>query len=60
MVLAFTLDQASAKMRNGMPSDDEEDYALPIWSGLIPLEHKRMLPVPDSFSKDIQLPAHLM
>jgi nitroimidazol reductase NimA-like FMN-containing flavoprotein (pyridoxamine 5'-phosphate oxidase superfamily) len=60
MVLAFTLDQASAKMRNGMPSDDEEDYALPIWSGLIPLENKKMPPVSDSFSKDIPLPAHLM
>ena len=60
MVLAFTLDQASAKIRTGMPSDDEEDRALPIWSGLIPLEQKRMPPVPDPFSNDIPLPSHLI
>jgi hypothetical protein len=43
-----------------MPSDDEEDLSLPIWSGLIPLENKRMSPVPDSFSGNIPLPAHLI
>jgi nitroimidazol reductase NimA-like FMN-containing flavoprotein (pyridoxamine 5'-phosphate oxidase superfamily) len=59
-VLAFNLVQASAKIRNGMPSDDEEDLSLPIWSGLIPLENKRMSPVPDSFSGNIPLPAHLI
>jgi len=59
-VLAFNLDQASAKIRNGMPSDDEEDLALPIWSGLIPLENKRMPPVPDSSSGNIPVPAHLI
>jgi hypothetical protein len=59
-VLAFALDQASAKIRTGMPSDDEEDRALPIWSGLIPLENKKLSPVPDAFSNDIPLPAHLI
>jgi nitroimidazol reductase NimA-like FMN-containing flavoprotein (pyridoxamine 5'-phosphate oxidase superfamily) len=36
-VLAFPLDEASAKIRVGPPSDDEEDYALPIWAGVLPL-----------------------
>lgn len=57
--LAFKLNQASAKIRIGMPNDDEEDQNLPIWSGLIPLEADTKAPVPDQFSIDIPLPAHL-
>lgn len=58
-VLAFSLEEASAKLRSGMPVDDEEDMQLPIWSGLIPLESKRSIPVPDESSKNIALPEHL-
>jgi len=58
-VLAFALDEASAKVRSGMPIDDEEDMQLPIWSGLIPLEAKRGMPVADELSKSIELPEHL-
>jgi nitroimidazol reductase NimA-like FMN-containing flavoprotein (pyridoxamine 5'-phosphate oxidase superfamily) len=36
-VLAFTLDEASAKVRTGPPVDDDEDYALDVWAGVIPL-----------------------
>src|SRR5258705_1887515 len=36
-VLSVTLSEASAKVRTGPPLDDEEDYALPIWAGVIPL-----------------------
>ena len=57
--LAFSLDEASAKIRTGMPNDEEEDKLLPIWSGLIPLQTKRMAPVSDDSSIDIPLPAHL-
>ena len=31
------LDEASAKVRVGGPVDDEEDYALPVWAGVLPL-----------------------
>jgi len=58
-VLAFSLQQASAKTRSGMPNDEEEDKPLPIWSGLIPLETKRGLPVSDDLSINIPLPSHL-
>ncbi len=37
LVLALPLDEASAKIRTGGPVDDEEDYALPIWAGVVPL-----------------------
>jgi uncharacterized protein len=57
--LAFSLEEASAKLRTGMPIDDEEDLGLPIWSGLIPLQVTRQTPVADSHSSSIPLPGHL-
>jgi uncharacterized protein len=59
-VLAFEIDEASAKTRSGMPNDEEEDKPLPIWSGIIPIETTRRDPVPDDLSQNIPLPAHLM
>jgi uncharacterized protein len=38
MILGLELDEVSAKVRSGPPGDDEEDYALPIWAGVIPLQ----------------------
>lgn len=58
-VLAFKIDKASAKVRTGMPNDEEEDKLLPIWSGIIPIETKKLAPVADELSRDIVLPAHL-
>lgn len=37
-VLSLPLTEASAKVRTGPPLDDEEDYELPIWAGVIPLK----------------------
>ncbi len=37
-VLCLPLEEASAKIRTGPPIDDEEDYALPIWAGVVPLK----------------------
>jgi len=37
-ILGLELDEVSAKVRSGPPGDDEEDYALPIWAGVIPLQ----------------------
>jgi nitroimidazol reductase NimA-like FMN-containing flavoprotein (pyridoxamine 5'-phosphate oxidase superfamily) len=36
-VLAFTLDEASAKLRTGPPVDDDEDYERDVWAGVVPL-----------------------
>ena len=38
MVLAIPIEEASAKIRTGGPVDDEEDYALPVWAGVLPLQ----------------------
>ena len=37
-VLALDLKEVSAKVRTGPPMDDEEDYSLPIWAGVVPIE----------------------
>lgn len=36
-ILALPLDEASAKIRSGAPVDDDDDLALPVWAGVIPL-----------------------
>ena len=36
-VLRIALDEASCKVRTGGPNDDEEDLALPVWAGVLPL-----------------------
>jgi nitroimidazol reductase NimA-like FMN-containing flavoprotein (pyridoxamine 5'-phosphate oxidase superfamily) len=46
-ILAMSLDEASAKVRTGPPVDDEEDYELPIWAGLLPVPVTPGAPEPD-------------
>ena len=46
-VLALALDEVSAKVRTGPPIDDEEDYLLPIWAGVVPLRTAAGQPVAD-------------
>jgi uncharacterized protein len=46
-VLQFEIDEASAKVRTGPPVDDEEDYALPVWAGVLPVRLAPEAPVPD-------------
>lgn len=46
-VLGLELNEVSAKVRKGPPVDDEEDYALPLWAGIIPLRQVADAPLPD-------------
>jgi uncharacterized protein len=46
-VLALPLEEVSAKIRTGPPVDDDADYSLPIWAGVVPLQLKASAPVPD-------------
>jgi nitroimidazol reductase NimA-like FMN-containing flavoprotein (pyridoxamine 5'-phosphate oxidase superfamily) len=46
-VLEFSIEEASAKVRTGPPLDDEEDYALPIWAGVLPLTVTAGTPLDD-------------
>ena len=47
VVLALPLEDVAAKVRVGPPVDDEEDYALPIWAGVIPMQTQLGTPLPD-------------
>jgi hypothetical protein len=38
LVLALSIEEASAKIRTGGPNDDEEDLTGPHWAGAIPIE----------------------
>jgi uncharacterized protein len=58
-VLAIPIDEASAKVRTGPPLDDEEDYALEAWAGVIPLATTALAPDPDPRLRDgIRAPAY--
>ena len=46
-VLSLTLEEASAKIRTGPPLDDEEDYSLPMWAGVVPLKLTAGPPIND-------------
>ena len=37
-VIAVTIESASAKISDKMPSDEEVDYATPIWAGVLPVK----------------------
>jgi nitroimidazol reductase NimA-like FMN-containing flavoprotein (pyridoxamine 5'-phosphate oxidase superfamily) len=47
IVLYLELMEVSAKVRTGPPIDDEEDYAMPVWAGEIPLRLVAGVPIPD-------------
>jgi nitroimidazol reductase NimA-like FMN-containing flavoprotein (pyridoxamine 5'-phosphate oxidase superfamily) len=46
-VLKLPITEASAKVRVGPPKDDAEDYALPIWAGIVPVQLHYGEPIPD-------------
>jgi uncharacterized protein len=46
-VVAVPLEKASAKVRRGLPRDQEADYELPVWAGEIPLQVQPLAPVSD-------------
>jgi nitroimidazol reductase NimA-like FMN-containing flavoprotein (pyridoxamine 5'-phosphate oxidase superfamily) len=59
-VLSIPINEASAKVRTGVPIDDEADYALPIWAGEIPLTTTALAPVADSrLSPATPIPTHI-
>ncbi|WP_088342619.1 MULTISPECIES: pyridoxamine 5'-phosphate oxidase family protein [Rhodomicrobium] len=57
-VLRVEVEAASLKARSGPPIDEEEDYELPIWAGLIPLRVAAGAPVGDSRLREgVAIPA---
>ena len=59
-VLKMPIDEASAKIRTGPPVDDEDDYALPVWAGVLPLSLVAGKPIPDErLPAEVPLPAYV-
>jgi nitroimidazol reductase NimA-like FMN-containing flavoprotein (pyridoxamine 5'-phosphate oxidase superfamily) len=59
LVLALPITEASAKIRTGGPLDDEEDYALDTWAGVIPLRIVPQTPIADGRLRNgIQVPRY--
>jgi nitroimidazol reductase NimA-like FMN-containing flavoprotein (pyridoxamine 5'-phosphate oxidase superfamily) len=60
-VLALSLAEASVKARNGWPKDDDEDYELGFWAGLLPITMAVGPAQSDPQLKDgIAVPAHII
>lgn len=59
-VLKLPIEEASAKIRTGDPKDDEEDYAMNVWAGVLPISQTVGKPIPDSRLEDgIVIPPHI-
>ena len=46
-VLEFFIEEISSKVRTGPPIDNESDYGLRVWAGVLPLETRSLQPIPD-------------
>jgi nitroimidazol reductase NimA-like FMN-containing flavoprotein (pyridoxamine 5'-phosphate oxidase superfamily) len=59
-VLEFSIEEASSKMRSGPPLDDESDYGLKVWAGVLPLEMTPRPPIPDDkLVEGVTLPEYI-
>lgn len=59
-VLYMKIEEASAKLRTGPPKDDSDDYALPIWAGVVPLDALHRAPVADPrLASGLAIPGYL-
>ncbi|GAB2809210.1 pyridoxamine 5'-phosphate oxidase family protein [Actinocorallia aurea] len=60
LVVALSLAESSVKIRTGPPVDADEDYALPVWAGVLPLRTSYGTPEPDPLlSSALPVPAHI-
>ena len=59
-VIAISLEEASAKIRTGPPSDDDDDYKLSVWAGVLPITLIKEELIPDPVLPDkIDIPNYL-
>ncbi len=59
-VVSIDINEASAKIRTGPPIDDDEDYKLSVWAGVIPISQKFDSPMNDpKLNEDIVLPNYI-
>jgi len=59
LVLSLPLTEASAKVRIGPPLDDEADYSLPVWAGVVPIQLLAAAPIADPLCSMESLPTYV-
>lgn len=61
LVVEFTIETASAKVRTEGVLDEPEDYDLPVWAGLVPIKQVALPPISDEkLKKGIDIPQHIL
>ena len=59
-VVSIKIEEASAKVRMGPPVDEEEDYDLPVWAGVLPLQERPLSPIRDEAQlEEVALPPYI-
>ena len=59
-VFSMPIEEGSAKVRTGPPVDDDEDYELPIWAGVLPMSQTLHAPEPDPKNvAGLEVPKHV-
>ncbi len=59
-VVSIPIDSATAKIRNAPPGDDEADYQLPVWAGVLPLRQQAFAPINDPLlTVDVPIPGYV-
>lgn len=59
-VLKLPIEEASTKIRKGPPVDDEEDYAMNVWAGVLPLQLTPSAPIDDErLAADAEVPEYV-
>ncbi len=59
-VVSIQIDGASAKIRMGPAVDEQEDYDLPVWAGLLPMQEVTSSPIRDELlPEDVPLPEYV-
>jgi uncharacterized protein len=60
-VLQFSIEEASSKVRMGPPIDHPEDYELPVWAGVLPIEMRSCAAIPDDKMRNgVALPEYIL
>ncbi|MGB0891005.1 MAG: pyridoxamine 5'-phosphate oxidase family protein [Flavobacteriaceae bacterium] len=61
IVVEFTIETASAKIRDVGVNDEPEDYDLPIWAGIVPVKQIAEYPIADDGKpKEMEIPKHIL
>ena len=61
LVIEFTIEKASAKVRDAGVNDEPEDEELPIWAGIVPIKQIALPPISDDkLPNNISIPKHVL